>query len=99
MRYPQIFASQKIKNKIDKGSNKGVIWHTQGSGKTALAYYSLKYLLNYFRSKKKLSKYYFIVDRIDLVIQANKEFRSRGLSVHLSHKQPLHQQNYLHLIF
>ena len=82
MRYPQIFASQKIKNKIDKGLNKGVIWHTQGSGKTALAYYSLKYLLNYFRSKKKLSKYYFIVDRIDLVIQANKEFRSRGLSVH-----------------
>ena len=38
--------------------------------------------INYFRSKKKLSKYYFIVDRIDLVTQANKEFRSRGLSVH-----------------
>ena len=82
MRYPQIFAAQQIKNKIDKGVNKGVIWHTQGSGKTALAYYSLKYLLNYFRSKKKISKYYFIVDRIDLVTQANKEFRSRGLSVH-----------------
>ena len=58
MRYPQIFAAQQIKNKIDKGINKGVIWHTQGSGKTALAYYSLKYLLNYFRSKKKISKYY-----------------------------------------
>lgn len=82
MRYPQIFAAQQIKNKIDKGINKGVIWHTQGSGKTALTYYSLKYLLNYFRSKKKISKYYFIVDRIDLVTQANKEFRSRGLSVH-----------------
>jgi len=82
MRYPQLFASQEIKNKIDRGENKGVVWHTQGSGKTALAYYSLKYLLNYFKSKGKISKYYFIVDRIDLVIQANKEFRSRGLSVH-----------------
>ena len=81
MRYPQLFAAKRIKNHINDGKNKGVIWHTQGSGKTALAYYSLKYLLDYFKSKKKISKYYFIADRIDLVDQANKEFRSRGLVV------------------
>ena len=82
MRYPQFFAAKEIRNKIDQGKKKGIIWHTQGSGKTALAYYSLKNLLNYFRLKKKISKYYFIVDRMDLVDQANHEFRSRGLSVH-----------------
>ena len=82
MRYPQFFAAKEIKSKIHEGKKKGVIWHTQGSGKTALAYYSLKYLLNYFQAQNKISKYYFVVDRIDLVDQANEEFRSRGLSVH-----------------
>ncbi len=82
MRYPQFFASKAIVKELEKKISKGVIWHTQGSGKTALVYFSLKYLLNYFQSKKIISKYYFIVDRIDLLKQANKEFRSRGLVVH-----------------
>ena len=37
MRYPQLFATKAIENKLDKGVKKGIIWHTQGSGKTALA--------------------------------------------------------------
>lgn len=82
MRYPQFFASQEIRNKISEGKKKGVIWHTQGSGKTALAYYNTKILLDYFRSKEIVAKFYFIVDRIDLLDQASSEFRSRGLSVH-----------------
>ena len=41
MRYPQLFATQAIATKIDAGQNKGIIWHTQGSGKTALAYLML----------------------------------------------------------
>ena len=82
MRYPQFFATKEIRKKLDQGKKKGIIWHTQGSGKTALAYFSLKNLLNYFKSKNQVSKYYFIVDRTDLVDQANYEFRSRGLSVH-----------------
>lgn len=28
---------------------KGIIWHTQGSGKTALAYYSVHFLTDYFQ--------------------------------------------------
>ncbi len=81
IRYPQLFAAKAIKNNIDKNINKGIIWHTQGSGKTALAYFTLKYLKDYFSNKNTISKYYFIVDRIDLLKQATKEFRKRGLSV------------------
>ena len=82
MRYPQFFATRAIERKLDAGVRKGIIWHTQGSGKTALAYYSTKFLTDYFQAKGVVSKYYFIVDRLDLLIQAKKEFVSRGLVVH-----------------
>ena len=82
MRYPQMFATKAIEKKLDEGIKKGIIWHTQGSGKTALAYYSVKYLTDYFNSKGVVPKFYFIVDRIDLLIQAGREFKSRGLVVH-----------------
>lgn len=82
MRYPQLFATKAIEKKLEEGLKKGIIWHTQGSGKTALAYYSVKYLTDYFHSKGIVPKFYFIVDRIDLLIQAGREFKSRGLVVH-----------------
>lgn len=82
MRYPQLFATKAIEKKLEEGVKKGIIWHTQGSGKTALAYYSVKYLTDYFNSKGVVPKFYFIVDRIDLLIQAGREFKSRGLVVH-----------------
>jgi type I restriction enzyme R subunit len=82
MRYPQMFATKAIEKKLEEGIKKGIIWHTQGSGKTALAYYSVKYLTDYFQSKGIVPKFYFIVDRIDLLIQAGREFKSRGLVVH-----------------
>ncbi|MDN5113049.1 type I restriction endonuclease subunit R [Aliarcobacter butzleri] len=82
MRYPQIFATKAIKAKLDDGVKKGIIWHTQGSGKTALTYYNVKHLTDYFQAKNIIPKFYFIVDRIDLLQQAHKEFSSRGLTVH-----------------
>ena len=82
MRYPQYFASKAIQNKLDKGIKRGIIWHTQGSGKTALAYYNVKQLQDYFAKKNIIPKFYFIVDRLDLKTQAEKEFKSRGLTVH-----------------
>lgn len=82
MRYPQIFATKAIEKKLEEGVKKGIIWHTQGSGKTALAYYNVKYLSYYFQKKNVIAKFYFIVDRIDLLVQAGKEFKSRGLIVH-----------------
>ena len=81
MRYPQLFATQAIAAKLDQGQNKGIIWHTQGSGKTALAYYNVKHLTNHYSKKQIIPKFYFIVDRIDLLIQASSEFANRGLKV------------------
>lgn len=82
MRYPQMFATKAIEQKLEEGVKKGIIWHTQGSGKTALAYYNVKYLADYFQKKGVIAKFYFIVDRLDLLVQAGKEFKSRGLVVH-----------------
>jgi type I restriction enzyme, R subunit len=82
MRYPQIFATKAIERKLEAGIKQGIIWHTQGSGKTALAFYNVKFLTDYFRSKKIVPKFYFIVDRIDLLQQAKGEFSKRGLIVH-----------------
>jgi type I restriction enzyme R subunit len=82
MRYPQIFATKAIENKLENGLKKGIIWHTQGSGKTALAYFNVKHLTHFYQKKNIVPKFYFIVDRIDLLNQAAKEFASRGLIVH-----------------
>ena len=82
MRYPQFFASKAITKKLDSGVKNGIIWHTQGSGKTALAFYNVRYLSNYFQKKGQIAKFYFIVDRLDLLKQASGEFRNRGLIVH-----------------
>lgn len=81
MRYPQLFATKAIEKKLDEGIKKGIIWHTQGSGKTALAFYNVKHLTNYYQQKGVIPKFYFIVDRLDLAIQASKEFSSRGLAI------------------
>ena len=81
MRYQQLFASLAIRQKLAEGVKSGVVWHTQGSGKTALSYY-LTYILNDFYSKRnKVAKFYFIVDRLDLLEQATQEFEARGLVV------------------
>lgn len=82
MRYPQLFATKAIAQKLDEGVKKGIIWHTQGSGKTALTYYNVKHLTDYYQKKSVIPKFYFIVDRIDLLIQASREFSARGLTVH-----------------
>lgn len=92
MRYPQYFATRKISEKIDEGMKKGVIWHTQGSGKTALAYFNVRYLKYKFQQKQLIPRFYFVVDRLDLATQASKEFRKRGLTVKLiSSKKQLNE--------
>lgn len=81
MRYPQFFASKAIQATLDKDIKRGIIWHTQGSGKTALAYFNVRWLTDYFAKKNIIPKFYFIVDRIDLRNQATSEFTIRGLKV------------------
>lgn len=81
MRYPQFFASKAIQKKLGTDVKKGIIWHTQGSGKTALAYFNVRWLTDYFSKQNIVPKFYFIVDRIDLRNQASSEFSIRGLKV------------------
>ena len=81
MRYPQLFAAKAIEQKLNNGTKNGVIWHTQGSGKTALAYYNVRYLKDYYQKQGTIAKFYFVVDRLDLLTQAADEFRARGLFV------------------
>lgn len=81
MRYQQFFASLAVRDKIDKGKKSGVIWHTQGSGKTALSFHLTYVLSDYFAKHNKVAKFYFIVDRLDLLEQAAQEFEARGLEI------------------
>ena len=81
MRYPQFFATLAIEKKLDAGVKHGIIWHTQGSGKTALAFHNVRYLRDYFQRQGKVTKFYFVVDRLDLLTQASEEFAARGLHV------------------
>ncbi len=81
MRYPQFFATKAIESTINRGIKNGIIWHTQGSGKTALAFYNVRYLTDYYQKRGIITKFYFVVDRLDLLTQAADEFRARGLQV------------------
>lgn len=93
MRYPQYFATRAVEETIAKGVKKGVIWHTQGSGKTALAFFNIRYLTNYFSKQGIVPQFYFVVDRLDLADQAFKEFTKRGLKVkRINSPQELNQK-------
>ena len=81
MRYQQMFASMAIRDQLSEGATSGVVWHTQGSGKTALSYYLTYVLSDYYARKNMVARFYFIVDRIDLLEQATQEFEARGLIV------------------
>lgn len=81
MRYQQLFASFAIEQKLAEGIKSGLVWHTQGSGKTALAYYLSNVLTDYYASINYVAQFFFIVDRIDLLDQATREFEARGLKV------------------
>lgn len=81
MRYPQFFACKKIIEKLESGEKSGIIWHTQGSGKTALAAFANRVITDYYAKKNIVARFFFVVDRLDLLNQASEEFSNRGLSV------------------
>ncbi|MFP6117309.1 type I restriction endonuclease [Helicobacter pylori] len=101
-RYAQMFASLNVLKELQKhyGTDpnpkdplKGIIWHTQGSGKTALTYHLTKLIRDFFSPLGKKTKFYFIVDRLDLLEQAKNEFLKRGLCVHeAENKEDLSQK-------
>lgn len=81
MRYPQFFATRAIIKRFSDEDKNGIIWHTQGSGKTALSAYSLKVITDFFAKKNVNTRFFFIVDRLDLMTQATTEFTNRGFTV------------------
>jgi len=80
MRYPQFFATRKIISKLEAGGKGGIIWHTQGSGKTALAAFSNRIIRDYYSQKGINTRFFFIVDRLALLVQASNEFTIRSLN-------------------
>lgn len=103
-RYAQMFASLNVLKELQKHYEtdpnlkdplKSIIWHTQGSGKTALTYHLTKLIRDFFSQSNlnKKTKFYFIVDRLDLLEQAKNEFSKRGLCVHeAENKEDLSQK-------
>ncbi|WP_231224827.1 type I restriction endonuclease [Helicobacter pylori] len=99
-RYAQMFASLNVLKELQKHYEnnpkdplKGIIWHTQGSGKTALTYHLTKLIKDFFNPLGKKTKFYFIVDRLDLLEQAKNEFLKRGLQAHeAENKEDLSQK-------
>ncbi len=81
MRYPQLFATLAVRRALDEGRTKGVIWHTQGSGKTALSFFLTRFLRDYYQRQNRIARFFFIVDRLDLANQAKDEFEARGAVV------------------
>lgn len=81
MRYPQFFATRKIIDRFEAGGKNGIIWHTQGSGKTALVAFANRIIKDYYSKQNINTKFFFIVDRLDLLRQAKIEFKNRGFSV------------------
>lgn len=81
MRYQQLFGAYAVRRQLKAGVKSGVVWHTQGSGKTALSYYLTHILNDYYAEQNIVAKFYFIVDRLDLLEQAAQEFEARGLEV------------------
>ena len=83
MRYPQLFATRAVGRALEEGRTKGVIWHTQGSGKTALSFFLARYLRDYYQARHRVARFFFIVDRLSLADNAKRQLEARGAVVDL----------------
>ena len=77
MRYPQFFTTRAILKRLKAGNKRGIIWHTQGSGKTELSAYANKIIRDYYAKQNTVTRFFFVVDRLELLRQDNGEFSTR----------------------
>jgi type I restriction enzyme R subunit len=76
-RYQQIYATNKVVERVQGGERKrGLIWHTQGSGKTLTMFFTA-WKLRYSPVLQN-PKVFILVDRIDLDDQVFEEFEAWG---------------------
>lgn len=81
MRYPQFFASRALTKRLENGGKSGIIWHTQGSGKTNLAALCTRIIRDYYAKKGITARFYYVVDRLDLLTQVSGEMAKRNINV------------------
>jgi len=76
-RYQQFYATNKIVERVADGDyKKGLIWHTQGSGKTLTMFFTAWKLR--YNQELKNPKVFILIDRIDLDDQVFEEFEAWG---------------------
>ena len=76
-RYQQLYATNKMVQRVRDGESKrGLIWHTQGSGKTLTMFFTAWKLR--YDPQLKNPKVFILIDRIDLDDQVFEEFDSWG---------------------
>lgn len=76
-RYQQLRATNKIIDRVEEGKSKrGLIWHTQGSGKSLTMFFTAWKLR--FNKELKNPKIFILVDRIDLDDQIYETFVNCG---------------------
>jgi len=76
-RYQQMRASNKIIKRVQKGKTKrGLIWHTQGSGKSLTMFFTAWKLR--FMKELKNPKVFILIDRQDLDEQITNTFLNSG---------------------
>lgn len=75
MRYQQFFAAMIVRERISEGTTSGIIWHTQGSGKTALSFHLSYVLTDYFASINKVTKFYFIDEQAKRIIHRRSDIQ------------------------
>ena len=87
-RYQQFRAVKKIKKQLLEGKNKlersGIIWHTQGSGKSLTMMFTVREM--YQHPKLQNWKVVFITDRTNLQKQLTKTGDKIGFSINLADK-------------
>ena len=81
MRYPQFFATRAIIKRLEEGQKRGIIWHSQGSGKSELSLYASRVIRDYYAKKNVITRFFFVVDRLELLRQDNTTFASRYFKV------------------
>ena len=81
MRYPQFFAAKALTKRLENGGKSGIIWHTQGSGKTNLAALCTRIIRDYYAKKGITARFYYVVDRLDLLTQVSGEMAKRNINV------------------
>lgn len=76
-RYQQFYAANKIIARVKDGEKKkGLVWHTQGSGKTLTMFFTAWKLR--YDPELKNPKVFILIDRIDLDDQVYEEFDAWG---------------------